>query len=115
MRRAGSAEKMRCVKPQLLFPVTRAAQNPSIQASQHPKKPRHSPGIHGYEYGTSRIQFEHCILEKEFHNLASNGPLDGQDLLRHHGEHLQLDAIELVEAGPGARLCQTLQGIRRNG
>lgn len=27
--------------------------------------------------------------------------LDGGDLLRHHRQHLDIDAIELIEAGPG--------------
>lgn len=29
--------------------------------------------------------------------------LDGGDLLSHHRQHLNVDAIELVEAGPGPR------------
>lgn len=29
--------------------------------------------------------------------------LDGGDLLCHHREHLNIDAIELIEAGPGPR------------
>lgn len=66
---------------------------------------QNSPRIHGYEHGASWIQFKHCILEKEFHNLASNGPLYGQNLLRDHRQHFQLYAIELIEAGPGSRLC----------
>ena len=27
-------------------------------------------------------------------------------LLSHHGQHFQLDTVELVKAGPGASLCQ---------
>lgn len=79
----------RCVKPQLLLLCA-------------------SPGIHGYEHGASWIQFKHCILEKEFHNLAPNGTLYGQNLLRDHRQHFQLYAIELIEAGPGSRLCKSL-------
>lgn len=34
--------------------------------------------------------------------------LNGQDLLSYHGQHLQVDAVELVKTGPGTTGEQTL-------
>ena len=34
--------------------------------------------------------------------------LNGQDLLGHHREHLQVDAVELIKAGPGTTGEQAL-------
>ena len=36
---------------------------------------------------------------------------DGGHLLRHHGQHGQRDAVELVEAAPHARLCQPAEDL----
>lgn len=33
------------------------------------------------------------------------GRQDGQDLLGHHRQHLDVDAVELIEAAPRSRLC----------
>lgn len=34
------------------------------------------------------------------------GVLDAEELLSHHTQHLNVDAVELIKAGPGARLSQ---------
>ena len=32
--------------------------------------------------------------------------LDSEELLSHHTQHLNVNPVELIKAGPGARLCQ---------
>ena len=34
------------------------------------------------------------------------GVLDAEKLLSHHTQHLNVNAVELIKAGPGARLSQ---------
>jgi len=57
------------------------------------------------------IQFEHRPLEVKVLQLGRDGPLDAEDLLGHDGQHLQLDAVELVKARPRARRGQAFEEL----
>ena len=50
-------------------------------------------------------------LEDEPVQLCRDRALNAQHLLRHHREHLELDAVELVEARPRARRRQTFEKL----
>ena len=41
--------------------------------------------------------------------LGCLGPLNGQNLLSNDREHLQIDAVELIKASPGASRCKALE------
>ena len=69
------------------------------------------PGVHGDEHGAGGVEGELGALEEELLLVGLDGALDAVDLLRHHGQHLQLDAVELVEARPGAGLRQPLEEL----
>ena len=51
------------------------------------------------------------VVEHEARRALGHVALDGLDLLRDHREHLELDAVELVEAGPRARRGQALEEL----
>lgn len=44
--------------------------------------------------------------------MLLDGSLNAQNLLSHDGQHLQLDTVELVKAGPGARRGQTFKKLQ---
>ena len=61
--------------------------------------------VHGDEGIAGGHQPDVHALKGEAAQLSSLGTLDGQDLLGHHTQHLQLNPVELVKAGPGATAC----------
>ena len=61
-------------------------------------------GVHRDEDAARRVELDLLALEPEELLVLRHGREDAQDLLRHDGEHLHLDAVELVEARPRARL-----------
>ena len=69
------------------------------------------PGVHRDEHGARVPEAELCPLELEHRHLRGLGPLDGQDLLRDHAEHLEVDPVELVEARPGPGARQPLEEL----
>lgn len=58
--------------------------------------------VHRDKHRTRAIQIQFCILEYQGLLLRVYGPLNGQDLLRHDRQDLQVDAVEFIEAGPRA-------------
>lgn len=65
--------------------------------------------IHCDEESTGWVQREFCPLKHEALQVSSHSLLDTGNLLGDHGQHLQLNSVELVKAGPGTGLCQTLK------
>lgn len=72
-------------------------------------------GIHSDCHKTVGIEFELSSFEEEHVQLLLNGSLDAQDLLRHHRQHLQLNAVELIEASPGSRRRQPFKKLSTRG
>ena len=68
--------------------------------------------VHGDEHVAGVQQRDRRALEHEAARAFALGLLDGQDLLRDHRQHLQLDAVELIEAGPGTGCCEALEELR---
>jgi hypothetical protein len=69
--------------------------------------------VHGDEEAAHGQQRDGAAVarELELRRAGLLGVLDREDLLRHHGEHRQLDAVELVEAAPQAALAQALEDL----
>ena len=63
-------------------------------------------GVHRDEEAGARVARDHLAHEVEDLELAVERVHDAQHLLRDDREHLDLDAVELVEAAPRARLAQ---------
>lgn len=70
-------------------------------------------GVHGDVHRAAGVQLNLSVLEDKALDLGLNGQLDGQDLLCHHRQHFQINAVELVKTGPSPGRCQTLQGTPR--
>jgi hypothetical protein len=68
-------------------------------------------GIHCDEGGAGGIEADLGAFEHDHVSAAVDTSLNGQDLLGHHGQHLQIDAVELVEARPGAAGRQALEEL----
>ena len=64
-------------------------------------------GVHGDEHRERMHELHLAALEDELRDPTFHGVLNRQELLRHHREHLDVDAVELVEARPRAALRQT--------
>ena len=62
--------------------------------------------VHRDKDAAGRVEGDLAPLEHEARHALRDRIQDGQDLLRHDGEHFHLDTVELVEARPGARLRQ---------
>lgn len=60
--------------------------------------------IHGDEDPTRPHQIYFKALEIETREVGGQGGQDGQDLLGHHRQHLDVDAVKLVKAAPGPAL-----------
>eukprot|EP00967_Tisochrysis_lutea_P013817 scaffold15484_cov30-Tisochrysis_lutea.AAC.3 len=59
-------------------------------------------GIHCDEHSTRGIQANFSTLENESLLARHRRLLNGRDLLCHDREHLEIDSVKLVEAGPCA-------------
>mmetsp|Transcript_23335 Transcript_23335/g.80944 ORF Transcript_23335/g.80944 Transcript_23335/m.80944 type:complete len:278 (+) Transcript_23335:1712-2545(+) len=68
-------------------------------------------GVHRDERAARHLQRQVGALEHESLRSARLGLLDGQNLLRDDRQHLELDAIKFVEAGPRARRRQALEEL----
>jgi len=68
-------------------------------------------GIHRDEDCTGRVDHQLRSFEVEARHALIDGDLDALDLLRDDRQNLQLNAVELVEARPGAGLRQTLEEL----
>ena len=66
-------------------------------------------GVHGDEVTRRGHQLHLLALEQKLGELVLQSLLDGFHLRRNHGEHLQGDAVELVEATPRAGLHQAAE------
>ena len=68
-----------------------------------------APGIawvHGDEDATLLVEVNLAALKDKPLGQVSQGLQDGEDLLRHHRQHLNVDAVKLVKTAPGSRLEQ---------
>ena len=64
-------------------------------------------GYHGEEDAKLGVHVHHVpVGEDELPLLVLLALQDDVNLLRRHGQHRQLDAVELIKAAPGARLGQ---------
>ena len=66
-------------------------------------------GIHGDEDADARVERDLGALEHEALHLGDERLLDGLELRRDDREDRGVDAIELVEAAPGATLTQAVE------
>lgn len=64
--------------------------------------------VHGDEDAERRAQGEAAALKVKDGQASSLGSLHRENLLRDHGEHLQVDAVELVEARPACMRCPSV-------
>jgi len=69
------------------------------------------PWVHRDEDGTGRVQHQLRSVELEPRDALVDGDLDALDLLRDHRQDFQLNAVELIEARPRARLRETLEEL----
>ena len=60
--------------------------------------------IHRDEHTEILSPRDNLALELKLLDAMNNGLLDGENLLRNHGQHLDVDAIKLIETSPGTRL-----------
>mmetsp|Transcript_31988 Transcript_31988/g.94109 ORF Transcript_31988/g.94109 Transcript_31988/m.94109 type:complete len:483 (-) Transcript_31988:1628-3076(-) len=69
--------------------------------------------IHGNEEGADLLQDDILRISGELEYLEALllGVLNGQDLLCHHRQYRERDAIELVEASPQSALAETLEDL----
>ncbi len=67
--------------------------------------------VHGDKYPDRGHQTDILSLEVEPLLLVLDGILDTLDLNCHHRQHLHRDPVELIEAAPGPRLCQTFVDV----
>eukprot|EP00964_Phaeocystis_antarctica_P055483 scaffold32640_cov63-Phaeocystis_antarctica.AAC.1 len=67
--------------------------------------------VHRDEDGVGRVDGQVRPLEHEVLDARRDGALDGEDLLRHDREHLEVDPVELVEARPRARRGEPLEEL----
>jgi len=58
--------------------------------------------VHGDEDARLPVTPDESAHEDELGETGADGLHDGQDLLRHHRQHLHLDAVELVEGASEA-------------
>ena len=61
-------------------------------------------GVHGDEDTAVPVATDLGLHEHEPRLAGLDGGHDGQDLLRHHAQHLDLDTVELIEAAPATGL-----------
>ena len=72
---------------------------------------RPAAGVHHDEDRVGRVDGQVGPLEDEALDTGGDGALDGEDLLRDDGEHLEVDAVELVEARPIAARGEALEEL----
>lgn len=65
--------------------------------------------VHCDKEGAGWVQREFCPLKNEALQVSSHSLLDTGNLLSDHGQHFQLNSVELIKACPGTGLCQTLE------
>ena len=68
-------------------------------------------GVHRYAHVAVGVEVELGALEYERVHFGLDGAHNAQYLLGHHREHLQVDAVELVEACPSACRRQTFEKL----
>ena len=67
--------------------------------------------VHCDEDSARGVQHDLCPLKHKLLQLHNHSLLDAEHLLRYHGQHLQLNAVELVKAGPRTGLGQPLEEL----
>ena len=68
-------------------------------------------GVHRNEGVAGPLERQVRALKVELRDLCDLAADDGEDLLRDDREHLEVDAVELVKARPGAAGRQTLEEL----
>lgn len=62
---------------------------------------------HSDEDAKARVQRDFTTLKVDGSGASHKSLLDYENLLSNDGEHLDIDAVEFVEARPCACLCET--------
>ena len=69
------------------------------------------PRVHRDVHRARRVELEVGALEDESVDAGGDRALDRQNLVRDHRQHLEVDAVELVEARPRARGGEPLEEL----
>ena len=67
--------------------------------------------VHCNENCARGVQHNFCSLKHKLLQLHNYSLLDAEHLLRYHRQHLQLDAVELIKAGPSTGLGQPFEEL----
>ena len=67
--------------------------------------------VHSDEYATGGTEFDLVALKGKPLGLLTQSLEDGQDLLSHHRQNLNVDTIELIKTTPGPRLEEEQKSI----
>ena len=68
-------------------------------------------GIHGNKHRAAWDESDLSAFEDDRVLASIDAALDGQNLLRHHRQHFQVDAVELVEARPSTAGGKTFEEL----
>ena len=71
-------------------------------------------GIHGNEDATGGTQLDLSTLKHEVFRLLAKCLQNGEDLLGHHRQHLDVDTVELVKTPPCSGLGEKEIGEGKN-
>ena len=73
--------------------------------------PADTPWVHRDKRRRLGVEGDLSAFEHEALQLVDDGLIDGEQLLGDHRQHLNVDAVELVEAGPRAAHGQALEKL----
>ena len=98
-----------------------SVRQPSLPDQLTPPLPTHThththtciTRVHGDKHRAGGVQLDLGTLEQQHRGTGVDPPLDSEDLLCHHRQHLKVDAVELVKARPRPTRCQPFEELAK--